>query len=202
MTGSDVFEQRRVDLLLALAYAADDPFHAVIGYGHGIELMAVALGVRRHNPMRRGPAIGSVLCFGTREHGNVTLARAYLARNAMIMKQRARRKDGPIPITDVVRFIDGGSDRDGWEEEIAALVRGGPERFGLIVHLGVGHPEEIRADINLMLPMMSDRTELVLCGLDKRHPRSVFKTLARKDGWSGIFRPGIALGELRRLPIA
>jgi len=202
MHGDDFFELRRLELLSSVAYAAQDPFHAVIGCGRGAELLAIALGVRRQHPLRSGSKRGSVVCFHRSRHGDIGMAKDLLRARDRVVRRAHRRKVRPIPPELVVRFVEADEGRDSWECEVAALLRGGPERFGLVVHLGVGDKASIRKDLDIMLPMMSDRTEVILCGMDKRAPQIVFQRLVRQEAWSGIWRSGIAVAELRRLPIA
>lgn len=205
---ADIYERRRCAFLEALAYTLDDPFIAVIGHGSGRELLALAKGVRRPHPLRKGSATGSVLCFhyvhDEVEEQWLRDVQCVLTDYANAQRQKGRRIWRPTPVALVVRFVasyDGS--RDAWDIEIARLLGGGPERLGLVCHMGTapgGSAKRMLADIEALTPLMSDRTEVVLCGMQKTCPQQTFRKMVRQGGWSGLWRTGAAMGELRRLP--
>jgi len=206
----DIYERRRRAFLEVLAYSLDDPFIAVIGHGSGKELLALAQGMRRHNPLRAGAgsAAGSVICFCYRYHEGEALqaAQDFLIDHEKTQRARARRLHRATAVPLVVRFVvSADGSRDAWETAIARLLRGGPERFGLVCHMGGEPPgvaQGMQADIETFTPMMNDRTEVVLCDMHKTRPQRLFRNMIRHRGWSGITRTGLGLAELRRLPFA
>ncbi len=202
--GADIYERRRCEFLEVLAYTLDDPLIAVIGHGSGRELLALARGVRRHHPLRTGSAAGSVLCFHCAHDAG---GRKALREAQQVLLDHSNAHKGwrrSTPVALVVRFVASeDASRDAWDIEIARLLAGGPGRFGLICHMGVsaeGHIRPMQDDIERFTPMMNDRTEVVVCGMQKTNPRQLFRRLVRQQGWSGLWRTGAALGELRRLP--
>lgn len=202
----ELYTRRRLALLTALAYAADDPLVAVIGPATGADLIALAKGVRRHHPLRKGSSAGSVVCFHeARVNGIMREAQATIAAYANAQTRTRRRFHTSTPVALVVRFVLA-PDRDfgRWEAEIARHQRAGPLRFGLICHMGWTHGDRMagRRELDLFVPMMSERTTLVLCGLEKVAPRRFLRSLVRKGGWSGIWRQSLNLAELGRLPFA
>ena len=207
MRGLELYARRRLKLLEALAYAADDPLVAVIGPATGDELIALAKGVRRHHPLRKGSAAGSVVCF----HGRRTSGRMHESQQAIVayaneQTKKRRRLHTSTPVALVVRFVVAeDAERGRWQAEVARLQRAGPLRFGLICHMGwrQGDAKSAeRRDLDLFVPMMSERTTLVLCGLEKAAPRRLLRSLVRTGGWSGLWRQSLNLAELGRLPFA
>ena len=204
MSDSGIYTRRRLGLLQALAYAADEPLVAVIGSATGNDLIALAKGVRRPHPLRKGSAAGSVICFhGPRGVGAVRRVIAAYARSNVA---GWRRRDPAIGVDKVVRFVGAADETRGpWEVEIARLQRATVLRFGLICHMGqcpLGEARLARRDLDLLVPMMNDRTSLVLCGLEKGAPRELLRGLLRDGGWTGVWRRSLGLAELGRMPFA
>ena len=207
MSDTEIYARRRLVLLEALAYAADDPLVAVIGPATGDELIALAKGVRRPHPLRKGSAAGSVVCFcGEREQAAMRESQTAIAGYSNGQARRRRRLHTSTPVALVVRFVVAAdTERGRWEQEIARLQRAGPLRFGLICHMGRcagGRLGIARRDLDLFVPMMSERTTLVLCGLEKAVPRHLLRSLLTNGGWSGLWRHSLNLAELGRLPFA
>ena len=202
MADTELYTRRRLGLFQALAYAADDPLVAVVGPATGDELTAFAKGVRRPHPLRKGSAAGSVLCF----HGP-NVGRQVRAAQRSIVNYTARTTARiSTPIALVVRFVQAAdAERGRWQTEIARLQRAGPMRFGLICHMGnypKGQDAMARRDLDLLMPMMSDRTMLVLCGMERTRPQRLLRSLLANGGWSTLWWQSLGLAALGRLPFA
>jgi len=198
MADTEIYARRRLGLLRAVAYAADDPLVAVIGPATGGELISLAKGVRRPHPLRKGSAAGSVLCF----HRRLNLTAVSAAQRAIVdyanaQTRRRRKLKTATPVALAIRFV-----REAWEQEIARLQRAGPMRFGLIVHVGQYRKGRAQRDLDLFVPMMSDRTTLVLCGLEKTKPQRLLRSLLTTGGWNGRWWQSLGLAVLGRLPFA
>jgi len=207
MKGRELYARRRLELLEAMAYAADDPLVAVIGPATGDELIALAKGVRRHHPLRKGSSAGSVISFhGRRTSGRMRESQQAIVAYTNAQTRRRRRFHTSTPVALVVRFVVAeDAERGRWQAEVARLQRAGPLRFGLICHMGwrQGNAKSAeRRELDLFVPMMSERTTLVLCGLEKAAPRRLLRSLVRTGGWSGLWRQSLNLAELGRLPFA
>lgn len=207
MPVSDIYVRRRLELLGTLAYVADEPLVAVIGPASGAELLALANAVRRPHPLRKGSAAGSVLCFHSPvnplRRDRVEDAQEFLAAYASAQKRQRRRVRSSTPVALVVRFVQGERrKRAPWEAEIARLQRVGPLRFGLICHMGVCPRAQLQRDLDMFVPMMSERTTLVLCGLEKVAPQALLRGLLKNGGWDGVWFQSLGLAVLGRLPFA
>ena len=207
MSDTGIYARRRLDLLEAVAYAADDPLVAVIGAATGEDLIALAKGVRRPHPMRKGSAAGSVICFtGQREQTAMRAAQEVLTDYANAQTRRRRKFHTSTPVALVVRFVLAEDvQRVAWQQEIARLQGAGPLRFGLIVHAGScrdGRADLARRDLDLFVPMMSDRTTLVLCGLEKSKPPQLLRSLLVNGGFDGVWKQSLGLAVLGRRPFS
>jgi len=106
------------------------------------------------------------------------------------MLRRRRRRRGSCEVwrpskllVNVVDFVTAESANGGWRE-IGDIVNAGVS-FGLVCHTGTVTAPRIRDHLDELLPVMSDDTLVVLCGLDKSRPRKAFFQLL-DDGWDGL----------------
>ena len=102
-----------------------------------------------------------------------------------------------------------GEGRSGWHAHMTERVKSKAIPYGVVVHDGCGGTAgegkmrgDIRSDLAVLMPMMDDRTTLVL--LNAVHPEveAVWRRLVRVDGWSCVIL-GIArnMAVLQRLPL-
>lgn len=89
--------------------------------------------------------------------------------------------------------------RSRWEEVIEKQVELNLPRYTTVIHLGDGRAEDIWGDLDVLDPMCSDETTIILCHMDRIEVQAHFRRMVTKMGWSGLPRGDMAI--LMRLPI-
>jgi hypothetical protein len=186
-------EQPDLKMLQALVWSHRPAFHAVVGLSKGWEVAAVADALR--DSVMGGKTYNGYVpndrlrCFhwgwGLRQTKDLIRSLDY----------RGRQMHRPCRLEHVMSFVPAGEDYAGWRAVLEDWVPYG-QRFGLVVHVGIGKSLHIRRHLIELMPMMNHRTTIVLCGMQFNGPHERFYTMLRK-GWDGV-RIG-NLGILQRL---
>ena len=198
------YESRRLGILQALAFAAEPGYVASFG-ADGPVLLSLARGTRRKHPVRVG-LYDTVHCLHWGR--GVELAKEFLGahdagcRPDKTNRHRRETHSHAARTMRVVRWIDCGEGRDGWRNLTVWPGTDEPVRYGLVVHPGTGEAGDILGDLETILPALSQRTKLALCGLERRHPMRVFERLVTTKGWSGIYYGTLHMAVLGRMPFA
>ena len=202
--GAGQYERRRLDLLQVLAFVAEPPVVACIGVNAPI-LLELAKGTRRSHPVRRG-LYDTVHCLhwgrGVDDAKQFLIDYDASCRHDKTNRHSRWRHSNAARSARVVRWIDCGEERDGWRD---LTIRPGTDervRYGLVVHLGGGKPADILGDMETLLPSLTQRTKLALCGLERQSPMNVFRRLVTTKGWSGIYYGTLNMAVLGRMPFA
>jgi len=180
------------------------PNIAVIGAGEGPELAALVGGAE---PAWLRSEVGARRPMITIFDWNPISHRAMMCVKRVLKDHqywRIKNWTGPCALTRFGHMsrisiaLDGTRRR--WERGVEAAVLQNEPAFNLVCHFAGGHAKSILDDLDVLAPLMDDRTIVAITGMVYPGPARAVRCAMTERGWHSLIQGDVAL--LSRPPVA
>ena len=150
---------------------------AVAGSGFLYPLLALVQGLRHSERAGRGPRFGQLQVYHwERNIDDLKRHIAWMSGSAASERVLAR-----------VRYCKCSDDmRTSWAELVAQHIEAGLPPFSLVLHTGVGGPDDIDGDLKALWPAMGPDTIVILCAANEISTRRQIDRMRRQHGWDAV----------------
>ena len=183
-------DRKAIGMLRTLGQQAFPPRAAVIGWRGVAELMAIAKGLVRGCNERGISADYCMHCLHW--NADAEFARRTLAEGDARFTdpargwKRANRKPRNWRCGTIKLIGADDGTRDAWADHVAAMVEGGDEGYGIVIHIAGGKERDIRGDLAVLTPVIGPDTTIAICDVHQRGPSQAFEYMRTHEGWDGV----------------